>query len=87
MKAETRITDLTEDMQQHAVDCASKALEQCHSEKAIADFIKEEFDSRFSPTWHCIVGCRRCVSSFSLETKHCIYIYLGDVAILPFRWG
>ena len=34
----------------------SKALEKYNIEKDIAAFIKKEFDKKYGPTWHCIVG-------------------------------
>ena len=36
--------------------CATQALEKYNIEKDIAAFIKKEFDKKYNPTWHCIVG-------------------------------
>ncbi|CAB1316978.1 unnamed protein product [Coregonus sp. 'balchen'] len=47
---------MTEDMQQDAVDCATQAMEKYNIEKDIAAYIKKEFDKKYNPTWHCIVG-------------------------------
>ena len=44
------------DMQQDAIDIATQALEKFNIEKDIAAFIKKEFDKKYNPTWHCIVG-------------------------------
>ena len=33
-----------------------QALEKFNVEKDMAAFIKKEFDKKYSPTWHCIVG-------------------------------
>lgn len=41
--------DMSEDMQQDAVDCASQALEKFNIEKDIAAFIKKEFDKKYTP--------------------------------------
>ncbi|KAL8199196.1 UNVERIFIED_CONTAM: Dynein light chain 1, cytoplasmic [Gekko kuhli] len=46
----------------------------------------EEFDKKYNPTWHCIVG-RNFGSYVTHETKHFIYFYLGQVAILLFKSG
>ena len=54
--------------------------------KDIAAFIKKEFDKKYNPTWHCIVG-RNFGSYVTHETKHFIYFYLGQVAILLFKSG
>lgn len=46
----------------------------------------QEFDKKYNPTWHCIVG-RNFGSYVTHETKHFIYFYLGQVAILLFKSG
>ncbi|RTG84178.1 dynein light chain LC8-type, partial [Schistosoma bovis] len=55
-KAVVKNADMSDDMQQEAVDCAAQALEKYSVEKDIAAFIKKEFDRKYNPTWHCIVG-------------------------------
>lgn len=47
---------------------------------------QQEFDKKYNPTWHCIVG-RNFGSYVTHETKHFIYFYLGQVAILLFKSG
>ncbi|KRX21454.1 Dynein light chain 1, cytoplasmic, partial [Trichinella nelsoni] len=79
-------SDMSEEMQAHAIECAQKAMENCNIEKDIASYIKKEFDKRWSPTWHCVVG-RNFGSYVTHETKNFIYFYLGQVAILLFRSG
>ena len=112
-------------MQQDAIDCAAQAMEKYNIEKDIAAYIKKEFDKKYNPTWHCIVGrnfgqffhtspgARTCLtlcfaitggipplqlkflifnalrtgSYVTHETKHFIYFYLGQVAILLFKSG
>ncbi|XP_014749923.1 PREDICTED: dynein light chain 1, cytoplasmic [Sturnus vulgaris] len=66
--------------------CATQALEKYNIEKDIAAHIKKEFDKKYNPTWHCIVG-RNFGSYVTHETKHFIYFYLGQVAILLFKSG
>jgi len=46
----------------------------------------QEFDKKYNPTWHCIVG-RNFGSYVTHETKHFIYFYLGQVAVLLFKSG
>ena len=55
-KAVIKNADMSEDMQQKAVDCAQDAMEKFNIEKDIAAHIKKEFDRMYNPTWHCIVG-------------------------------
>ena len=52
----------------------------------VAAYIKREFDKKYNPTWHVIVG-RNFGSYVTHETKHFIYFYLGQVAILLFKSG
>uniref|UniRef100_A0A914LJ02 Dynein light chain n=1 Tax=Meloidogyne incognita TaxID=6306 RepID=A0A914LJ02_MELIC len=97
-KAVIKNADMTEEMQTEAIDCATQALEsnekkffeilnfRYNIEKDIAAYIKKEFDKKFNPTWHCIVG-RNFGSYVTHETKHFIYFYLGQVAILLFKSG
>ena len=85
-KAVVKNADMTEDMQQDAIDISTQALEKFNIEKDIAAFIKKEFDKKYNPTWHCIVG-RNFGSYVTHETKHFIYFYLGQVAILLFKSG
>ncbi|CAL1172501.1 unnamed protein product, partial [Cladocopium goreaui] len=81
-KAVIKNADMAEDMQQDAIDSATQALEKYNIEKDIAAFIKKEFDKKYNPTWHCVVG-RNFGSYVTHETKHFIYFYLGQ-ALSPF---
>ncbi len=76
-KAIIKNSDMTEDMQQDAINVATKD---------IACYIKKEFDRKHNPTWHCIVG-RNFGSYVTHETKHFIYFYLGQIAVLLFKSG
>lgn len=55
-KAVIKNVDMSEEMQQEAVDIASAALEKYNIEKDIAAQIKKEFDRKHGPTWHVVVG-------------------------------
>jgi len=55
-KAIIKNVDMSEEMQQESVDVASTALEKYNIEKDIAAQIKKEFDKRYGPTWHVVVG-------------------------------
>lgn len=86
LKAIVKSADMSEEMQIAAAECAGHALETCNVEKDIAAHIKREFDKRYGPTWHCIVG-RNFGSYVTHESKHFIYFYLGQMAILLFKSG
>ncbi len=85
-KAVIKNVDMSEDMQQEAIDMAISATEKNNIEKDIAASIKKEFDRKYNPTWHCIVG-RNFGSYVTHETKHFIYFYVGQVAVLLFKSG
>ena len=85
-KAVVKNADMSEEMQDDAINTAIQALDKYNIEKDIAAFIKKEFDKKYNPTWHCIVG-RNFGSYVTHETKHFIYFYLGQVAILLFKSG
>ncbi|KAF9692034.1 hypothetical protein EKO04_009868 [Ascochyta lentis] len=83
-EAQIKSADMSEEMQNEAIEVAQQAMEQFTIEKDIAQFIKKEFDNRKGATWHCIVG-RNFGSFVTHETKHFIYFYLGHCAILLFK--
>jgi dynein light chain LC8-type len=84
------LSDITffvaEDMQQDAIDTASVAMEKYNTEKEIAGFIKKEFDKKYNPTWHCIVG-RSFGSYVTHETKNFIFFFLNQYAVLLLKAG
>ncbi|KAL3253482.1 hypothetical protein MRX96_054586 [Rhipicephalus microplus] len=48
-KAVIKNADMSEEMQQDAVDVATQALEKYNIEKDIAAYIKKEFDKKYNP--------------------------------------
>merc|ERR1712014_481730 len=77
LEAQIKSADMTEDMQQEAIEVAQEAMDKFSIEK-------RTFDERKGSTWHCIVG-RNFGSFVTHETKHFIYFYLGHCAILLFK--
>ena len=71
-------------MQQDVIDISIQALEKFNIKNEIAVFIKKEFDKKYQPGWHCIVG-REFGSFVTYETKHFINFYIGQIAILLFK--
>lgn len=60
--------------QQASVECATQAWEKYNSEKDIVAHIKKDFDKKYNPTWHCIVG-RNLSSSRTKKNKHFIHSF------------
>lgn len=85
-KAIVKASDMTEDMQHAAIETATQAIEKFNIEKDIAAYIKKEFDKKYNPTWHCVVG-RNFGSFVTHESKGFIYFYLGQIAILLWKSG
>merc|ERR1712096_145111 len=85
-KAVVKVSDMSEEMQLEAVDIATQAMEKFSIEKDVAAYIKKEMDKKHNPTWHCIVG-RNFGSYVTHETKHFVYFYVGQMAVLLFKSG
>ncbi|GMR60808.1 hypothetical protein PMAYCL1PPCAC_31003, partial [Pristionchus mayeri] len=79
-------TDMSEEMQKEAMQVAIDAMSKFRVEKDIATYIKEEFDKRYQPSWHCVVG-RNFGSYVTHETNHFIYFYIQHVAVMLFKTG
>eukprot|EP00756_Hemistasia_phaeocysticola_P046362 Hpha_TRINITY_DN20133_c0_g1::TRINITY_DN20133_c0_g1_i1::g.82484::m.82484/K10418/DYNLL; dynein light chain LC8-type len=84
MEAVVRTTDMRDDMQQDAVDCAAHALRRFKEQKGIAQFIKKEFDAKYDPKWHVVVG-RDFGSYVTHEVKDFSYFFIGELAFLIWR--
>ncbi|KAK2197211.1 bifunctional Dynein light chain [Babesia duncani] len=86
MEAVVKNVDMDDATREFAIELTNEALEKFKVEKDIAAYIKKEFDRRFEPTWHCIVG--RNFGSYVTHEKGCfIYFYIGSTAILLFKNG
>ncbi len=59
--------EMPQEMQQEALYTAREALREYFIEGDIAACIKIEFDRKFGPTWHCIVGV-----NFGMNTRYCL---------------
>ncbi|XP_052885899.1 uncharacterized protein LOC128294087 isoform X4 [Gossypium arboreum] len=55
-KVISKSADMKDDMQKEAVNIAISAFEKNNVKKDVAEYIKKEFDKKYGPTWHCIVG-------------------------------
>ncbi|KAK6906394.1 hypothetical protein I203_100379 [Kwoniella mangroviensis CBS 8507] len=84
LNAVIKSVDMSEEMQQKAVDIVVLSLEKHDVERDMAMFIKKEFDRLYGTTWHCVVG-KNFGSFVTHETKNFIYFYLGPVAILLWK--
>ena len=63
-----KTVDMEEAMEKDAIEVASYALNEFNVESQMANHIKKEFDKKYNPTWHCIVG-RNFGSYVTHETR------------------
>jgi dynein light chain LC8-type len=85
-KVTIKSVDMADDMHAEALELAAQAMEKFHFEKDMAAFIKKEFDKKYNPTWHCIVG-RNFGCYVSPEARHVIYFDMMQTSFLLFRAG
>lgn len=52
-KAVIKSADMSEEMQQEAIECSTQALEKYNIEKDIAAHIKREFDKKYGMYCYC----------------------------------
>lgn len=79
-------SDMSDDMLREAVELAVGALSRFELERDMANYLKRQFDERFQPTWHCIVG--RHFGSFVTHEDHAfVYFYIDKLAVLLFKSG
>ena len=69
---------------QECVDCAVYALHHFKDEEEVSEFIKKEFDLKYEPCWHVIVG-----QSFGAYLGHdirkCAYFSIGCLYFIIFK--
>lgn len=74
------------DMKAEAMKEAKWAVDNIKVEYKMSKHIKEKFDEKYGPNWHCVVG--KNFSSFvSYESKNYIFFYEGQLAILLYKIG
>ncbi|XP_053376502.1 dynein light chain 2, cytoplasmic-like [Mercenaria mercenaria] len=85
-KVTMKSVEMPEEMQKAAIEFSIRAIEKYRMEKDIAACIKNEFDRKFEPTWHCVVG-KKFGSLVSHDPNKFIYFNVGQTAVLLFRVG
>lgn len=86
------------DMKLRAIEFVMSQEKSKTMELELAKGLKKDFDTRFHPTWQCVVGKALATllmvylgknfgSDIGFEDKHMIYFYMGSTAILLWRAG
>ncbi|KAG8950750.1 Dynein light chain [Tulasnella sp. 424] len=83
-KTTIKNVDMTEEMQKESIEICQAALAAHKVEKDVASYCKKEFDKKYGPTWHVVVG-KNFGSYVTHETKHFIYFYIGPLAFLIWK--
>ncbi|CDS41792.1 dynein light chain [Echinococcus multilocularis] len=83
-KLEVRSSKMTKDMERDALETARRALDRNSEPRAVANMIKKEFDERYTPNWHCIVG-NHFGSFITHVENNFIYFSRGKTAILLWK--
>eukprot|EP00357_Protocruzia_adherens_P008916 CAMPEP_0115020728 /NCGR_PEP_ID=MMETSP0216-20121206/30370_1 /TAXON_ID=223996 /ORGANISM="Protocruzia adherens, Strain Boccale" /LENGTH=86 /DNA_ID=CAMNT_0002392761 /DNA_START=28 /DNA_END=288 /DNA_ORIENTATION=+ len=86
MASGKEIVDMEEEVITDAHTVASMAVEKHSLEKDISKVVKQHFDKKYGPNWHCIVG-KDFSSSISYDAKHMLFFKAGQMQILLYRMG
>ncbi len=77
------------DMENTVLDSAKKsifeAFETLKEERLIANFIREEFDKQYGPSWNCIVG-KNFGSHVVHQTKSYLFCSYGEEEMSVLLW-
>lgn len=79
-------SDMNEQMQDYAIDCAIYAMNAYRLERDVASYLKTKFDQRFGSTWHTIVGWNYG-SHVEYEHEHFIHFTIAKMNITLFKCG
>ena len=78
------VCEMHPDMKDDVEKQVNKAIDKFDGEKDISQHIKMFFDNKYGPNWHCCVG-KHFASYVTYQSKHYIFIYLGQMAILLYK--
>lgn len=78
------VCEMDQDMKNDVEQQVNRAIDQKETEKEISEFIKHFFDKKYSPNWHCVVG-KHFASYVTYTSKHYIFFYIGQLAILLYK--
>ncbi len=78
------VCDMEDTMKDDVEKEVNKAIDTKETEKEISESIKNYFDKTYSPNWHCVVG-KHFASYVTFQSKHYIFFYIGQLAILLYK--
>uniref|UniRef100_A0A7S2W886 Dynein light chain n=1 Tax=Rhizochromulina marina TaxID=1034831 RepID=A0A7S2W886_9STRA len=82
--------DVPDDMLKDAILTSQRLIGEATDFEAegvdVAEKIKREFDERWTPYWHVIIG-KNFGSFVTHETKRFLYFYFDDKAVMIYKAG
>mmetsp|Transcript_92091 Transcript_92091/g.287092 ORF Transcript_92091/g.287092 Transcript_92091/m.287092 type:complete len:93 (+) Transcript_92091:66-344(+) len=85
-KIQSTDTDENSEMRRDAFQQASVAMGKFENEKDISKHIKQFFDGKYGPNWHCVVG-KGFATHSTYEAKTHMFFYQPPLAILIYKMG
>ena len=79
-------TEISEEIKKEAFEIIESGINSSITEKEAAENIKRQFDKKFGPIWHCIVGRDFCYS-ITNQTNNCIVTNYGNLQVLIYKCG
>ena len=76
--------DMEDWLLQECVNCAAYALHNFKDEQEVSEFIKKEFDKKYEPSWHVVVG-QSFGSYVGHEIRKCAYFAIGCLFFLIYK--
>lgn len=80
------VSRMSPDMEEDAIACAKIAVIKYQSKSDIAAYVREQFDKRYMPRWHCIVADDFGYSVVP-DPMNYICFELGAYGVLLFKSG
>jgi dynein light chain LC8-type len=79
--------EITSEMKKDAETKAKDFLGHTEINEAdVSKQMKDFFDKKYQPNWHCVVG-KNFFSSFSHEEKTYIFFSVGQISVLLYKIG
>ena len=77
--------EMDSDMRGDVETQINKAIDQTDgTEEMISKYLKNFFDSKFGPNWHCCVG-KHFASYVTYQSKHYVFLKVGEMCILLYK--
>jgi dynein light chain LC8-type len=78
------VQEISEEMKTDFIKQVNEIMDKTDKEKDIAEHIKQFFDSKYAPNWHCVVG-KHFASFVTYQSKNYIFCQIGQHAIILYK--